>query len=401
MNSNFRVFTILSLLLVVFGVLPVNAASIDPGDGEPVPEESSAINEASVNYTGCGGVITPELNAAYEQQVVELVNAARWENGQLAPYKRVDGLDSAARYHAADMAQDDYFYHDSYDRNASSQLVMVCGWNSRIASYYSGVYGENIAAGYADPTSVMAGWMNSPGHKANILNTSSWEIGMGYSNGGGWGSYWVQDFGKRFGVYPLIINRESAKTTDRNASIYIYGTWTQMRLKNEGNEFSPWKPFQANSTWQLSACGGTKTVTAEMTNGYMTFTSSDSIELTPVSSFLGGLPDQYTFTYSIPDQRVYPAAVAFTPTNLPDGCPMTWTVTKTGNWFSLSKTSGVTPDSFIVNPSGFDTHLPATYNATITVSGPAGSTESPHQINLSLVVEDTPWQSVYLPSIFR
>ncbi len=56
---------------------------------------------------------------------------------------------------------------------------------------------ENIAAGQSTPEAVMKGWMNSAGHKANILNCGLTELGVGYAAGSGadYGQYWVQDFG--------------------------------------------------------------------------------------------------------------------------------------------------------------------------------------------------------------
>jgi hypothetical protein len=155
----------------------------------------------------------------------------------------------------------------------------VCSWTARVGAYYTGVNGENIAAGYPDPDSVMDGWMNSPGHKANILG-SAWEIGVGYYSGSGkYWEYWVQDFGRRSGVYPLVINREAAKTTSPNVSLYIYGTFSQMRLKNENGPWSAWQPFQTNVSWTLSPCDGARTVTAELKTGASVVTSSDSITL--------------------------------------------------------------------------------------------------------------------------
>jgi len=82
-------------------------------------------NQLAPAYTGCGnGVIAPVVNADYEQQVVELVNAQRALQS-LPPYKRVTPLDQAARYHATDMAQDNYFDHNSYDW-VNGSLVQAC-----------------------------------------------------------------------------------------------------------------------------------------------------------------------------------------------------------------------------------------------------------------------------------
>ncbi len=355
----------------------------------------------AVAYTGCGGVTVPVVNAAYEQQVVELVNAERLANGNLPPYKRVSALDNAARYHAADMALDNYFDHNTNDR-VNGSLVVVCNWDVRVGKYYSGVRGENIAAGYPNPASVMAGWMGSAGHKANILSTSPWEIGVGYYNGAGdYGSYWVEDFGKRSGVYPLVINREAASTDSPNVSLYIYGSWTQVRLRNENGPWSAWQPFQNNISWTLSPCGGTKTVSAELQSASASASSSDTITLnSSTAAVLGGLPAGMSFTYSIPDGRMYPPASQLTPQNLCSSS-MAWTASKNGSWIDLSATSGTTPAPLIVTPAGFNPAVTGSFSGTVTVSGPAGAGGSPHTISLTLNVVDAPWRSVYLPAIFH
>ena len=356
---------------------------------------------AVANYTGCGGATAPAVNADYEQQVVELVNAQRLSNGNLPPYKRVDPLDASARYHATDMGQDDYFDHSTNDR-VNGNLVVVCSWDNRIGAYYTGVRGENIAAGQADPASVMAAWMGSPGHKANILSTSSWEIGVGYYSGSGtYSSYWVQDFGKRSGIYPLVINREAARTSSSAVSLYIYGTWTQIRLKNENGAWTDWQPFQNNMAWTLSACSGTKTVTAELKSATSDVTSSDNIDLTSSPFILSGLPDNLHFTYSIPDKRLYPPAARLLPLDQCNSPSMPWTAAKSGSWLSLSATSGTTPAPITVTPSGFNTSVPGSYSGSVTVSGPAGAGGSPHQITLTLDVINQPEQSLFLPAVFR
>jgi hypothetical protein len=130
-------------------------------------------------------------------------------------------------------------------------------------------------------------------------------------------------------------------------------------------------------------------------------TSSDTIELAATPPVLGGLPDEYSFTYSIPDGRLYPATGAFTPLDLGDGCAMPWTVSKNGSWITLSATSGVTPNPFTLTPTGFDTQNPGIYSGSLTVNGPAGCSGSPHQIALTLLVENKSWNSIFVPTIFQ
>ena len=85
------------------------------------------------------------------------------------------------------MAAQNYFSHTSLDGRSP--------WQRMEAQGYTAGSGENIAAGYSTPASVMTAWMNSSGHRANILNCSSKAIGVGIGKGGSYGTYWTQDFG--------------------------------------------------------------------------------------------------------------------------------------------------------------------------------------------------------------
>lgn len=244
----------------------------------------------ALEYTGCGGVVSPPVsNPAYEQTVVEMVNAERASNGNLPPLKRVDPLDQAARYHAIDMAQDRYFYHDTYDRDANRQLVEICDTWDRLETYYASAsaMGENIASGQVLPEDVMSDWMASSGHRANILSTTATEIGVGYNPAGIYGTSWVLDLGRRSNIYPLVINREDDTVTTRNVSLYLYGagTWSEMRLRNDGDAWGAWQPFQKDVNWALSDLPGLRTVWVEMRQGTLTQTSSDTILYSPPVSY--------------------------------------------------------------------------------------------------------------------
>jgi len=105
-------------------------------------------------------------------------------------------LTAAALGHSEDMAHNDYFSHTSLDGRAFWQRIEAQGY-----SFWSA--GENIAAGYQTPAAVMAGWMDSSGHRANILDCDFKDIGVGYyylANDSGdlnYRHYWTQDFGTR------------------------------------------------------------------------------------------------------------------------------------------------------------------------------------------------------------
>ncbi len=118
---------------------------------------------------------------------------------------------------------------------------------------------------------------------------------------------------------------------------------------------------------------------------------------------LGDLPDTLIFLYSIPQSKLAPATVALTPVDIGTHDPLTWTLTQTGTWFSALPTSGTSPQSFQITPGGFVTTTAAVYTGviTVTVSDPPGTIGSPHRIDLTLRVIDTPLFEVYLPLVRR
>jgi uncharacterized protein YkwD len=371
----------------------------------PTPIASTGGGGPAICYTGCGGVNAPLINAAHEQQVVELVNAERAARG-IPPLKRATELDEAARYHATDMGQDNYFDHDTYDAGNPSP---VCSWVQRIETYYANwlSLAENIAAGQRTPQAVMNTWMDSGGHKANILNTNVWEIGVGYyEDSGNTHRYWAQDFGRRSGVYPLVIMGEAATIDVADVSLYIYGPWDEVRLRNDSGAWSAWMPFQNEMNWTLGTGVGTRTVEAEMRTAGQTASASDTIYLTvsPVPS-LGNLPDALYFTYSIPDARLVPASSRVRPENDGTSDALTWSVTTEGAWFTASPLGGVTTseDTITITPGAFDTATVATYTGaiTVTVTDPSDVEGSPHQIDLTLNVIDSPIYDVYLPTLLK
>ena len=390
------------LAVLTFGGWAARAVELPPSRlGSPVSTEPLA-----PTYSGCGGVYLAPFNEEYEQEVVELVNAARAAEN-LPPLKRVAALGYSSRYHAADMAQDDYFDHNSFDRSGGD-LVQTCAWVERVLSYYgpdSQGLGENIAAGYATPSAVMDGWMSSTaGHRDNILNPGYREIGVGYYQGGRGGTYWVQDFGTRSGVYPIVINAEAATTADRHVSLYIYGSgdWDEMRLRNDDGDWGAWRTFQSRLDWQLRPVVGERAVWVEMRRGTATTVSSDTIRLTAAPA-LGGLPTAATFIHSLATGETVPAALWLTPRNVGDDETLTWEVTGAGDWFTATPRSGTTPSSFRVQPTADITGATATYTETlvVTVISPTGIAGSPWRIELSLRIVAAPLKRVYLPLVSR
>lgn len=355
-------------------------------------------------YSGCGAENASPVSADFEQQVVELVNDARADES-LPPLKRSDPLERAARYHAVDLGQDDYFSHDTFDRSGG-ELDFICDTWQRIAAYTPGANAENIAAGYTTPQEVVQAWLSSPGHKYNILNTTSRELGVGYYEGsGGYYTYWVQDFSRREDVYPLIINGEDISTDSSSVSLYIYGDWQEMRLRNDDGAWTEWHPFQTILGWTLREGVGDHTVTAELRSGSQVSTSSDTIYLSVDNSqpILGNLPDSLSFAYSIPDQKLIPEAHHVTPLNQGNSIPLEWQLKIDGQQFTSSPSTGITPNEFTILAENFDQFTPGVYSGTITVTvtDPPAVIGSPHTIKLTLNVIETSISPLYLPMLSR
>lgn len=121
--------------------------------------------------------------SSYESEVIRLVNEIRQQNG-LRPLAANWELSRVARYKSQDMRDNGYFSHNSPTYGTPFQMISAFGLSYRTA-------GENIAKGYASPQAVVNGWMNSSGHRANILNASYTQIGVGYVSKG---NYWTQLF---------------------------------------------------------------------------------------------------------------------------------------------------------------------------------------------------------------
>ncbi len=133
----------------------------------------------------------------FEKEILRLTNKERKKRG-LRKLKLNETLAFAARYHAKDMAVDNYFEHDTYDRQANGKLKGVCGTFERIEAFIEFPYlAENISAGKTTPKAVVDGWMKSSGHRKNILNNDYSEIGIGYYQleDSKYQYYWVQNFG--------------------------------------------------------------------------------------------------------------------------------------------------------------------------------------------------------------
>ncbi len=147
------------------------AAAVGLSAANPSPAEAALV---SVKTCGGGSIY---LNSA-EKRTLDLHNQARAGNG-LPAFCVQPTLTKAARAHSQERLDKDYFSHYSYNGEAFGARLKRFGYTPAGYSYYT--VGENVAWGsgsYGSPDGIFKGWMNSTGHKANILNKNFKQIGI-------------------------------------------------------------------------------------------------------------------------------------------------------------------------------------------------------------------------------
>lgn len=155
----------------------------EPETKAPAPE-TQVKNPESQDKTSNTTVSSSNVN--YEQKVVELVNVERQKAG--LPALTLDSkISNVARAKSKDMATNNYFAHQSPTYGSAGDMLNQFGikWSA---------WGENIAYGQNTPEIVVNAWMNSPGHKANILSSNFGKIGVGYVVDSNGRPYWTQIF---------------------------------------------------------------------------------------------------------------------------------------------------------------------------------------------------------------
>ncbi|MET3695981.1 uncharacterized YkwD family protein [Bacillus oleivorans] len=145
----------------------------------PAPAQQPAAEQPAKQTT----TNTAASVSQFEKQVVELTNQERAKAG-LAPLQLDENLSKVAKAKSQDMQQKGYFDHNSPTYGSPFDMMRSFGIQYKSA-------GENIAMGQRSPEEVVQAWMNSAGHRANILNSSFTHIGVGYVANG---NYWTQMF---------------------------------------------------------------------------------------------------------------------------------------------------------------------------------------------------------------
>jgi uncharacterized protein YkwD len=258
----------------------------------------SAMAVASVRYADAKVLSASPDSLAPVRQVVELTNQERTKEG-LLPLKWNDSLALAATNYAQDLAARNYFAHNSPEGSTPVERARLAGYE---AYGWGGLYeGENLARGYSTPDGAMQGWMNSEGHRQNILNPNYREIGVGVATAPNGALVWAQEFGSRPKVLPVFINEGAANADSQQVMLYMtseqVSSWgslakiASMMVSNRADYAgASWESFSPTKQWMLTGDPGAKRVYVRLrdTNGMVV----ESIaEITLVTQKALGMPD--------------------------------------------------------------------------------------------------------------
>ncbi|MBN2448413.1 MAG: hypothetical protein JXO22_16925 [Phycisphaerae bacterium] len=170
---------------------PSGSTSDSTGDTTSTPGgvASGSQSSSSGSATSTATCIEPVQADAWRQDILDLVNAERISRG-LSRLKRNATLEAQADAYACEMIS--YGFFDHVNPVTGSTLDV----RAEEFGYDFQFIGENLAAGQETPEAAMEDWMDSPGHRANILEPDFEELGVGIRVGGTYGYYWVQEFGQ-------------------------------------------------------------------------------------------------------------------------------------------------------------------------------------------------------------
>jgi len=216
----------------------------------------------------CAQSPQPAARIYDEAQTIYLGNLARRQNG-LSPLRWNAQLTAAARWFSWDSVEnrpEPYCGHQD-------TLGGWPDWRARYYGYKGTAGAENAFCGYVTPEQGIAGWLDSPGHRANLLDPNSREIGLGYylreSDGRG---YVTQDFGYDPVYSPVVIADEALNTVSPQVTLYIHsndsaggfagmGAAQEMMVSNDPCfSGAAWEPYSAEKLWALEPGQGWRTV---------------------------------------------------------------------------------------------------------------------------------------------
>lgn len=195
---------------------------------------------------------------ADQNRIVVLTNLER-RKAALPPLKLRSELALAAQRHAEDMARRGYFDHVSpegvqFDARAAQ------------AGYRGQALGENIAMGGRDAAATMAMWMSSEGHRQNILDPDAREIGVGIA---GRDRRAVMVLGRTQSASTLVLGNEEPTSASLQVEVAVAPATpaTEMRLSENGTQWTEWRPFAATTSHRFAAGAGRRVLRVELRSG--------------------------------------------------------------------------------------------------------------------------------------
>jgi hypothetical protein len=218
------------------------------------------------------------VSATIESDFLSLINSERASQGKLPVYIN-SNLTQSAYLHSKDMADNNYFSHNSFDNSTFDKRIKAAGYVNSMA------LGENIAyaSGDASADKAFDMWKNSPGHYANMISDSFNEIGLGFYTKNGL-SYYTLDLGKRFNFIPpkanetnpeilfSLISVDESKSKyykfikvggnlNKKSSVYYYIDGKSQRICSNCNKFSiSIRTKISNNQLILKASNDTRTI---------------------------------------------------------------------------------------------------------------------------------------------
>ncbi|MEM8926177.1 MAG: M12 family metallopeptidase [Actinomycetota bacterium] len=242
---------------------PTTTTTIAPTPSSTVAPSSTTTTAAPTTTTTTPPTTTPPSgdDAAVQQEILALVNQERAAVPNCPALQLNAQLNVAADAHSEDMLANDYFSHTDLQGGKPWDRAAAAGYGGR------GI-GENIALGYRSAADVMNGWMNSPGHRANILNCSYRDLGVGYANGGASSRgarpiYWTQLFGTGSGApTPTTTTTTAPPTTTTSTTAPPSTTTTAAPTTTSTTAAPPTTTTMASSTSTTVAPTPSSTVPA-------------------------------------------------------------------------------------------------------------------------------------------
>ncbi|MDE2125535.1 MAG: hypothetical protein KGJ62_03010 [Armatimonadetes bacterium] len=211
-------------------------------------------------------------------QLLQLTNQIRRQH-DLAPFTENAQLDEAAAQQAADMARRDTCSHLNAQGQYLAARLSLAGYTNFTTA------AEDVAAGQPSPSSVLDAWLASPPHRMALLNPAYTEIGLGFAlnHSGVYQYYWVEEFGHRphsaiasaipfssppSGAHFQLVSTEQQQapapppTNAVNISLApgASSVGVELRMSDDGQHWSEWKPADASLLWKPTAASRTHTI---------------------------------------------------------------------------------------------------------------------------------------------